>query len=82
MERRFIGKLQSALLEGARKAQERRLNHEAGHIDIDQTPQDQEIVLMVDPSFRECLDTRVIQIKTGYNPSVHLEEDPRLDPAS
>lgn len=62
---RIPARIQSALAEAGRRREERRLSHEAG-VDIDATPQDQEIVLF------ECLDTKV------FNQSVVFEEDPRL----
>ncbi len=69
---RFASQVQSALAIEAQKRQERRQAHEQGHVSIDVIPQDQEITLMVQPGFRECLDTRV------FNQSVTRKwvEDP------
>lgn len=90
LEARIPARITSALNREKQRREERRLSHEQGHVSIDAIPQDQEITLMVQPGFRECLDTRV------FNQSVTRQwrEDPnpredawsprpsRLDPSA
>lgn len=56
---RIPARITSALAVAREASNRRRIAHEAGRIDMERIPQDQEITLMVHPQFRECADTRV-----------------------
>lgn len=61
LEARIPARITSALARGREISERRRLSHEAGRVDMEAVPVDQEITLMVHPQFveRECLDTKV-----------------------
>lgn len=70
---RVPGRIVSFLDHGRQIASRRRLERSTP-INIDVIPKDQEIVLMVDPNPRECLDTKV------FDGALHSPQPSRLHP--
>lgn len=71
---RIPGKITSFLERGKMRAERQRLERQP--VRIDAIPQDQEIVLMVQPGFRECADTR------AFSKPVFSPPPSRIDPSS
>lgn len=59
---RIPARITSALAFARETSNRRRIAHEQGRVDMETIPQDQEITLMVQPEFKECLDTRAFDV--------------------